>query len=276
MFGFLKKSIHEPLDIQRRDLGQSAAMLEGADCDEVPGASGPLGSLTNPIPVNGAVGELKYLVKLRGSTGEAVMFHRLGSVGSPVTENPVDLFEVVCLDATQWNRLYFDCYHPRRSNFAPPGYTLMPYSKDLKMDLPFGFGITGIVENFPHGIPLAVQETYGEMGEALARRITERLRRHTFTRPAPKPQAVTAHILDPNAGYLTEEWAIGRHVSEEMAARFSEKGNVFVVVQYEAGNPKATLCSRQVWEEVKANFDAIDNVSAKSRRNIEDELRKLR
>jgi hypothetical protein len=77
MFGLFKKSIHEPVSKQREDLamypGPFAEMIVGGeDCDELSAGSGPFGSQHNPIPVNGALGEIKYLGKLRGKTA-----HRL-------------------------------------------------------------------------------------------------------------------------------------------------------------------------------------------------------
>lgn len=186
MFGLFKKLIHEPIEKQREDVAKSGlgpVILSGADCDEVPGGQGPLGSLSNPIPVNGSTGEIKYLGKLRGKTGNALFFHRLGSVGSPAVENPVDVYEVVCLDATQWNKLHFDFYHPRRSNLAPPGYTLVPYNKNLGVDMPFAFGVNELIPDFPFSLPEAVVGLYGDSpGQAFARKIEERLKQHDFRR----------------------------------------------------------------------------------------------
>ncbi|MGH7146935.1 MAG: hypothetical protein ACREIJ_03425 [Nitrospiraceae bacterium] len=189
MFGlFRKQSIHEPIKKQREDAANSGIgplILAGLDCDQLPGAHGAFGSATNPIPVNGSIGELKYLGKLRGETGQALMFHRLGSFGSPVVKNLVDRYEVVCLDGTQWNILDFDLYHPRRSKLAPPGYTLTPYNKDLGMDLPYAFGTNALVSDFPFGLPEAVIALYGESpGANFARKISERLQKYEFRRPA--------------------------------------------------------------------------------------------
>ena len=38
-----------------------------------------------------------------------------------VSEDPVDCYEIVCMDGTQWDRIFLDCYHPRRSNLVPEG-----------------------------------------------------------------------------------------------------------------------------------------------------------
>lgn len=196
MFGLFKKpSFHEPVEVQRKEAVGSVAApfreimgakyLKGLDCDQLPNGRGVFGSLENPIPVNGLIGEIKYLVKLRGTSGEPLMFHRIGSMGSPVVDDPVDCYEVVCMDGTQWNHLHFDCYHPRRSNICPPGYTLMPFDKSLGMDIPYGFGCNSLVSDFPYGLPSAIVSLYGESpGRALARRVEERLQAYSFKRTA--------------------------------------------------------------------------------------------
>jgi len=168
-----------------------AQYLNGLDCDQLLNGQGSFGSLENPIPVNGSIGEIKYLVKLRGNTGEPLMFHRIGSMGSSVVKNPVDCYEVVCMDGTQWNHLHFDRYHPRRSNLCPPGYTLVLFNKSLDMDIPYGFGCNTLASDFPYSLSDAIISLYGESpGRAFARRIDERLQVYSFTRPTKTKQAV--------------------------------------------------------------------------------------
>lgn len=196
MFSFFRKpSIHEPIETQRREAvsylpeGPLKSMLaekflNGLDCDQLPDGTGPFGSLDNPIPVNGSIGEIKYLAKLRGTTGREVMFHRIGSMSSSVTEDPVDCYEVVCMDGTQWNRLYFDCYHPRRSNLTPEGYTLTRFNKRMGFDRFFGFGCSGHVADFPHDLPRAIISEQGERcGLLFAGPIKKSLKKFRFDRP---------------------------------------------------------------------------------------------
>lgn len=189
MFRFLKKekAIHEPLEKQVADnkkLHPHVANIvsNGLSCDKLPNATGEFGSITNPIPVNGPLGEIKYLGKLRGKTGHAVFFHRIGSATSDVTSHPVDIFELVCLDGTQWNKLYFDFYHPRRSNLAPKGYSLMPYNKQIKMDLPFAYGVTSLLANFPYDLPENLDNYYGGTG-AYSRHAKKWLDKYSFEKP---------------------------------------------------------------------------------------------
>jgi hypothetical protein len=189
MFNFFKKQIHEPLANQVADLNRYPAefakmISNGLDCDSLPGASGPFGSLSNPIPVNGALGEIKYLGKLRGRSGFALFFHRIGSRPSSVCKHSVDIYETVCMDGSQWATLHFDLYHPRRSNMVPDGFTLVPFDRRLKMDLPFAYGINGLVSDFPYGLPDAIVKFYGEHpGVTFARHAQEKLRNYDFRRP---------------------------------------------------------------------------------------------
>lgn len=196
MFGiFRQKVIHEPVSKQKEDLIQSLgggefgsvlaqSMLSGLDCDMLPSVQGEFGSRNNPIPVNGSIGEIKYLVKLRGETGQPILFHRVGSLSSKVVKNPVDCYEIVCVDGTQWGKLYFDFYHPRRSNIAPSGYTLTPFDKNLGMDMPYGFGCNSLVNNFPYGLPNVIIACYGDsIGKVFAHKVEKYLSTYLFDKP---------------------------------------------------------------------------------------------
>lgn len=189
MFDFFKKEIHEPLAKQHANLGQyppdlAILLANGLDCDFLPRASGAFGSLSNPIPVNGAIGEIKYLGKLRGASGFALFFHRIGSISTPVCDHSIDIYETVCMDGSQWTILHFDMYHPRRSNLAPDGFSLLPFDRRLGMDLPFAYGVAELVSNFPYGLPVAIVKFYGEHpGSTFARHAQEKLDRYVFHRP---------------------------------------------------------------------------------------------
>jgi hypothetical protein len=188
MLGFFKKEIHEPMEIQREDVMKCeepirSEILNGEDCDKIEEAYGEFGSITNPIPVNGLMGEIKYLGKLRGKTGHALFFHRNCSTTSPICKHPVDIYETVCMDGTQWKTLYFDMYHPRRSNIAPPGYSLTPYDKSLGEDIPLAYGVNHPVTNFPYGLPGAIERLYGgEIGHVFAKHAREKLNKYNFWR----------------------------------------------------------------------------------------------
>lgn len=88
--------------------------------------------------------------------------------------------------------------------------------------------------------------------------------------------SVTAHILDPNAGYSKQTWVVGQHVPREAVEELSEDGNIFVVVAYEAGKPKQMICRRDIWNQTKEQFEGIETAGEASMRRVMDELDKLR
>ena len=187
--------IHESLELQQADIAMGGApelrwmgqlMLQGADCDQLPGGTGPFGSPTNPIPVNGPIGERKYLIKLRGKTGRKLLFHRLGCAYSPVSPSPVDTFEVVCMDGTQRTYLTFSPYHPRRSNLSPDGFTLVAADPKTGEDTLIGHGSTLFVPDFPQALPDALRDQFPEaLGEQLALEVEFALATHTFHPASP-------------------------------------------------------------------------------------------
>lgn len=287
MFGIFKKaSIHEPVEKQREEALNSVTtpfrstlgrqFLNGLDCDQLPTGKGIFGSLDNPIPVNGAIGEIKYLVKLRGTTGEAVMFHRIGSMGSNTVENPVDCYEVVCMDGTQWNRLYFDCYHPRRSNIAPPGYTLVPFNKSLGMDIPYGFGCNEMVSNFPYDLPDAIIAIYGESpGRAIAKRVEERLNKHQFYRSG-RTGMVPFYVIGPD-GSETRHLRIGADIPEVQYKKLADPktGALYGLTFYENGTPKTSVIPKQLWEQAKAQFGEIDRAGEEAMKATMEKFKNL-
>lgn len=94
------------------------AMIESRPAyDRDPDGTGPFGfSETNPIPVNGPIGQLAYLSKLETVRGERILFHRIGAV------NTIDVFEAVTFSGSEWFILFVDLYHPRRSRLTPDGF----------------------------------------------------------------------------------------------------------------------------------------------------------
>jgi len=157
----------------------------------------PFGSLSNPIPVNGPFGERKYLANLRGQTGQPVMFHRLGSNFSPVVASPVDTYELVCLDGTQWSYLTFSPYHPYQSNLPPAGFTLVAAYPDTGEDTLVGYGSTLFVKDFPRALPNALRDQFPEtLGRQLASAVELALATHIFQQPksAGDPKSSSATV----------------------------------------------------------------------------------
>lgn len=94
------------------------AVLESRPAyDRDPNGTGPFGfSETNPIPVNGPIGQLAYLSKLQTVRGERILFHRIGAIDG------IDVFEAVTFSGSEWFILFVDFYHPRRSRLTPDGF----------------------------------------------------------------------------------------------------------------------------------------------------------
>src|SRR3546814_4050745 len=89
-------------------------MLESAPAyDKDPNGSGPFGfTETNPIPVNGPIGQLAYLSRLETQSVQRIIFHRLGAI------DKVDVFEGVTFDGSGWFIFFVALYHQRRSRLT--------------------------------------------------------------------------------------------------------------------------------------------------------------
>lgn len=88
------------------------------------------------------------------------------------------------------------------------------------------------------------------------------------------PSSVTAHILDPNSGYTQQTWVVGQQIQRDAVEKFSDNGNLFVVVAYKAGVPSRMICRRDVWNQTKAQFDQIDAEGKDSLRRAMDLINK--
>ncbi|MGP8267300.1 MAG: hypothetical protein ACLQOQ_15180 [Beijerinckiaceae bacterium] len=125
------------------------ALAENPSCDSVPNAFGEFGrTLTNPIPVNGPVGQLVYLSRLETSDGSAIAFHRLGAF------DKVDVFEVVSESGRHWDVLYLSLYFSRKSRHVPSGYRIITDKGRRGLIR----GTTLHVDGFPKGIYSAALE----------------------------------------------------------------------------------------------------------------------
>ncbi len=159
MFNFFKKKqTDETKEQQKEDIlifSQDLidVYLKGQDCDEVADSYGEFGKVpNNPIPVNGPIGSIKYLSRLRTKDESSkLIFHRLGSINVINLNNPIDVYEVVSTDAKNWDILYIDMYHPRRSKKIPDGYIFSVYH-EFYSRMPFGFGYNKLDGRFPFNI----------------------------------------------------------------------------------------------------------------------------
>ena len=137
LFGRQKRGLDFPPEVAKifakiehiliDDNAQNAALPDelrkvieaGPAVDELPGAKGDFGRcVTNPVPVNGPVGELAYLSRLVTPSGAGFFGHRLGHIGR------VDVYEIVSIDGRIWDVNFLNFYHPRKSCKAPSGYRL--------------------------------------------------------------------------------------------------------------------------------------------------------
>jgi len=131
----------EKLQIKVLPASMQAIIRKNAACDETPGATGEFGmSESNPIPVNGPLGQLAYLSNLRTKSGEFLFFHRIGAIVS------IDVFEAVSSSGSEWFILFLDMHFPKRSRKAPAGLTISAEPSQLS-----GFNI--FCSDFPNDFP---------------------------------------------------------------------------------------------------------------------------
>lgn len=154
----------------------SRLIAAGSDVDRVPGGVGDFGrDSRNPIPVNGALEELLYISQLVSPAGSRFLGHRLGSISK------IDVYEIVSLDRSQWDVLYLDLYHPRKSHVAPAGLRLNPgmwiLATNYRLD-DFPRGIRGAVSRSTRefiGLPLVSPTLFDEAAVGAFQRPVEHL-----------------------------------------------------------------------------------------------------
>jgi tetratricopeptide (TPR) repeat protein/tRNA A-37 threonylcarbamoyl transferase component Bud32 len=173
MFPFFKKKfVDESREDQKKEMLEFMGNISlGENCDQLLNAFGDFGHThTNPIPVNGVRGEIKYLNRLRCNCGVGLMFHRLASIEVDGINGPVDIFETACLKGNYWDILYFHFYHPRRSTLCPKGYSFSEFHPVFSR-IPIAFGTDHYDDNFPFGLSKFIIMQFGEdkdQGKAFA------------------------------------------------------------------------------------------------------------
>ena len=151
------------------------SMLESAPAyDRDPNGTGPFGFIeTNPIPVNGPIGQLAYLSRLETQSGQRILFHRLGAIGT------VDVFEAVSFNGEEWFIFFIDLYHPRRSRLAPDGFR---FTKDVAQ---FS-GFHKFCDNFPYDF-IEKKASERESGLSMAyiaiSKVSDQIQNRVFNRP---------------------------------------------------------------------------------------------
>lgn len=218
---FKKKIKDETREEQLKGLKElpefiSGPMISGEDCDQVSGATGEFGkNKNNPIPVNSSTGEIVYLNRLRRK-GVGFMFHRLGSTKN-INNADIDVYELVAIDGSYWDVLYFDMYHPRRSTLAPTDYFLDDFDSIYsKLSI---FGASKFDEKFPFGLPNIVRKKYGSLGDKFSKVLEESLVDSSyFVRPK-NHEVLVKSIMD-------EEIALGESKDKDLFKHNSIKEEV--------------------------------------------------
>lgn len=142
--------------------------------DKDPNGSGPFGfTETNPIPVNGPIGQLAYFSQLETLAGQRILFHRLGAMDT------IDVFEAVTFDGAEWFILFSDLYHPRRSRLAPQGFRFMEGLGQFS-------GFTNFCGDFPYDF-VEKKATTRDSGLSIAylaiSKVTQQIQDRVFNRP---------------------------------------------------------------------------------------------
>jgi hypothetical protein len=171
--------IHRILDDEKFQLELVPPMmktiLESAPAyDKDPNGTGPFGfTESNPIPVNGPIGQLAYLSRLETQSGQRILFHRLGAI------DKVDVFEAVSFNGADWFILFVDLYHPRRSCLAPDGFR---FTKEVAQFSGFHM----FCENFPYDFiekKSAKSESWLSMAYIANCKVSEQIQGRKFNRP---------------------------------------------------------------------------------------------
>lgn len=126
------KSVMDQLnsDPEFRKMGELYKIMHemnegGTDQDTIPNGYGEFGyDVTNPIPVNTIFGNRAYLGRLRTQDGVKVAYERIGSFISPISENPIDGYEIFA-DGQKIAVLYIDSYNKKNSRKAPKDFKLI-------------------------------------------------------------------------------------------------------------------------------------------------------
>ena len=107
--------------------------------DQLPQARGEFGRTpTNPILVNGPLGEVTYLSKLvLTNSKEKIYFHKLCTCSEKI-----NVYEITSQSGKFYDLLFLDMYHLHKSTIAPSGYELQKELKSLR-------GVNQLCKAFP-------------------------------------------------------------------------------------------------------------------------------
>jgi hypothetical protein len=96
--------------------------LDPALINIIPEGEGPFGLCKqNPIPVNGEIGEVYYLSRLRTENNTKVQYKRRGSTRSWNIPRPIDIYQI-SVEGKKICDLYLCPYYTTNSELAPEGF----------------------------------------------------------------------------------------------------------------------------------------------------------
>ena len=82
-------------------------------------------------------------------------------------------------------------------------------------------------------------------------------------------ESFTAHISDPIHGTYTEIWTVGGTILQETYDRFKdERGDVYAMVVYKAGNPEMSLLKKNVWDQLQIQLIQIEKANNAARDDV--------
>lgn len=111
-----------------------------------------------PINVSGIDGQLVYLRSLLTKDMLPIMFHRLGSISIP-SLRPIDRYEIVSVDGSIWDTLFFNIYSETNDLLIPRGYSIASLENTMKQFL-------GSL-NYPSKLHFLIEESTGVNGRIL-------------------------------------------------------------------------------------------------------------
>ena len=90
------------------------------------------------------------------------------------------------------------------------------------------------------------------------------------------PKTLTAHILDPIEGYITQQWVIGRDVFPPSGANLATEKDIYVVHAYETGKVKPIICQKSIWLQAMSRYAAICEAEIKGDSELEAIFKNVR
>jgi len=142
----------------------------------------PLGSLENPIRVNGIDGMYDYLQRLFTLAHKPLFFHRLGNT-TEKKGDPVNVYELIAQDNSGRWVLAMSRHHHTTSGEAPEGLWLgpKPHSPDNSTH-PYTektISVDQFVKNFPMKLPRGFRKVWKRIFPALPEYVESILSRFT-------------------------------------------------------------------------------------------------